>query len=87
MLHNLGIPHSVMVSHIPKARQTRLIVSYQCPLPLIPFASTAFQAMTCPLLMAVASQICQLYVAFASNNNDHLPCTQIEQVANAKQLI
>ena len=49
------------------------------------FCLNCFQAMTRPLLMAVASQICQLYVAFASNNNDHLPCMQIEQVANAKQ--
>ena len=41
-----------------KARQTRFIVSHQCPLPLRPAASTViitFQPMTHPLLMAIAS--------------------------------
>ena len=40
-----------------KARQTRFIVSHQCPLPLRPAASTiiiALQAVTHPLLMIVA---------------------------------
>ena len=53
-----------------KARQTRFIVSDQHPLPLRPATSTviiAFQAVTRPLLIAVAPYICRVYIAYASN--------------------
>ena len=69
--HGMLVAMAAIVSNM--ARQTRFIVSHQHPLPLRPATSTviiAFQAVTCPLLMAVVPQICGAYIAVAVMNNE-----------------